>query len=224
MRAELQRMFYIMPDGTIKQINPFTRTEVWTVPGRGNKPLTNEIPKIAQRIERHEPEDYCNFCESNYLNTPPEKSRLVVEDGGYRLIDRPEFGEIMARPALLRRVPNLFEIMTIEYWQMNHGYTLSPRNRQWKEAYFKEYAERFTPRLKCPVMLVGGIRSLDVAEQLYREGTAHFVSMCRPFISEPDLVNRWTSGDREPARCISCTGCVIAGLTEGGIRCTAFEE
>ena len=40
MRAELQRMFYIMPDGTIKQINPFSRTEVWTVPGRGNKPDT----------------------------------------------------------------------------------------------------------------------------------------------------------------------------------------
>jgi len=93
-----------------------------------------------------------------------------------------------------------------------------------KEAYFREYAERFTPRLKCPVMLVGGIRSLGVAEKLYREGTAHFVSMCRPFISEPDLVNRWASGDTEPARCISCTACVIAGLQEGGIRCTAFED
>lgn len=93
-----------------------------------------------------------------------------------------------------------------------------------KEAYFKEHAERFTPRLKCPVMLVGGIRSLDVAEKLYREGTAHFVSMCRPLISEPGLVNRWAAGDTEPARCISCTGCVIAGLTQGGIRCTAFED
>ena len=26
-------------DGTIKQVNPFTGTEVWTVPGRGNRPL-----------------------------------------------------------------------------------------------------------------------------------------------------------------------------------------
>ena len=28
-----------MADGTIKQVNPFTGTEVWTVPGRGNRPI-----------------------------------------------------------------------------------------------------------------------------------------------------------------------------------------
>jgi len=28
-----------MRDGTIKQFNPFTGTEVWTVPGRGHRPL-----------------------------------------------------------------------------------------------------------------------------------------------------------------------------------------
>ena len=41
------KMFYnIMPDGTVKQVNPFTGTEVWTVAGRGKKPITN-----AERIE-----------------------------------------------------------------------------------------------------------------------------------------------------------------------------
>ena len=92
-----------------------------------------------------------------------------------------------------------------------------------KEAYFKEYAQRFTPRLTCPVILVGGIRSLDVAEKLLREGTAQFISMCRPFISEPDLINRWASGDTEPARCTSCSQCVFAGLREGGVYCVPFE-
>ena len=28
-----------MADGTLKQVNPFSGTEVWTVPGRGNRPL-----------------------------------------------------------------------------------------------------------------------------------------------------------------------------------------
>ena len=41
-----------MPDGTIKQINPFTKTEVWSVPGRGSKPITNDIPHDAERIEK----------------------------------------------------------------------------------------------------------------------------------------------------------------------------
>jgi hypothetical protein len=42
--------FYnIMPDGTVKQINPFTGTEVWAVPGRGDKPLMNEIPAVSAK-------------------------------------------------------------------------------------------------------------------------------------------------------------------------------
>jgi len=135
MRSELQRMFYIMPDGTIKQINPFTRTEVWTVPGRGNKPLTNEIPKNAQRIDRHDPEDYCNFCAANYFNTPPEKARLVRTDKGYQVYEQLPASEYRETKAVFRRVPNLFEIVTMDYWRLNHSYELSPHNREWKKEY-----------------------------------------------------------------------------------------
>ena len=48
-----------MPDGTVKQINPFTGTEVWTVPGRGHRPLGNHAefrargrPRQARRALR----------------------------------------------------------------------------------------------------------------------------------------------------------------------------
>ena len=45
--------FYnVMPDGTVKQINPFTGTEVWAVPGRGSKPLLNEIVQTAKEVVR----------------------------------------------------------------------------------------------------------------------------------------------------------------------------
>ena len=71
-------IFYnIMPDGTVKQVNPFTGTEVWAVPGRRNKPIVNEIPETARPLALHTPEDYCSFCPPRYLETPPEKSRLV---------------------------------------------------------------------------------------------------------------------------------------------------
>ena len=40
-----------MQDGTIKQINPFTGTEVWTVPGRASKPITNGVPATAKKLE-----------------------------------------------------------------------------------------------------------------------------------------------------------------------------
>jgi hypothetical protein len=30
----MKPLYLIMPDGTVKQINPFTESEVWSVPGR----------------------------------------------------------------------------------------------------------------------------------------------------------------------------------------------
>jgi galactose-1-phosphate uridylyltransferase len=43
--------------------------------------------------------------------------------------------QALSRPALFRRVPNLFEIVPMEFWKRNYGFRLSPLQRQWKEAY-----------------------------------------------------------------------------------------
>ena len=62
---------------------------------------------------------------------------------------------------------------------------------------------------------VGGIRSLDVAEEILAEGSADFISLSRPLIRDPDLPNKWLNGIGEPkSDCISCNGCsgsIISG-------------
>ncbi len=93
-----------------------------------------------------------------------------------------------------------------------------------KEGYFREYAKQFKPHLTCPVILVGGLRSLDVIEEIYSEGSADFFSVCRPLISEPNLINRWESGDRKPARCSSCSKCMRLAFVQRGFRCVPFED
>lgn len=70
-----------------------------------------------------------------------------------------------------------------------------------------------------PAMVVGGIRSTAVAENLLADGGADFVALSRPFIREPDLVRRWQADPSHRAACISCNGCFRPGLKEGGIRC-----
>ena len=81
-------LYNIMPDGTVKQVNPFTGTEVWAVPGRKSKPIANEVPPTASPLQVHEPEDYCSFCPPRYFETPPEKSRLVRwNDGRWERLD-----------------------------------------------------------------------------------------------------------------------------------------
>lgn len=90
---------------------------------------------------------------------------------------------------------------------------------QAKEAYNQEEAKAFKRRLKIPLILVGGIRSLTVAERLVRDGVCDFISMSRPFIREPGLVNRWKSGDRRKATCISDNLCFGPARSGEGVYC-----
>lgn len=73
-----------------------------------------------------------------------------------------------------------------------------------KEGYFRPQAKTFKDSLDIPVMLVGGVRSLNVAEKILEDGVADLISMARPFIREPNLINRWQEGDESKTKCISC--------------------
>lgn len=88
-----------------------------------------------------------------------------------------------------------------------------------KEAYFKEEARCCKREIDVPVMLVGGIRSLDVAEKLVQHEATDYVSMSRPFIREPALIRRWQSGDQRKASCKSDNLCFKPGLKGKGICC-----
>ncbi len=90
---------------------------------------------------------------------------------------------------------------------------------QKKEAYNQEEARIFRRRLRIPLILVGGIRSLPVAEGLVAEGVCDFIAMSRPFIREPDLVQRWQSGDRRKAACASDNLCFGPARSGEGLYC-----
>jgi 2,4-dienoyl-CoA reductase-like NADH-dependent reductase (Old Yellow Enzyme family) len=75
------------------------------------------------------------------------------------------------------------------------------------EAYFLDNARRFREAIDVPLMLVGGLRTPALMERLLEDSEVDMVSLCRPLIREPDLVNRWKQGDRKKADCISCNGC-----------------
>ena len=88
-----------------------------------------------------------------------------------------------------------------------------------KEAYFNQEACVFKQKIKIPLILVGGIRSIEVAEQLVEDGVADYISMSRPFISEPDIINRWKAGDRCRSSCKSDNLCFRPGLKGKGVSC-----
>ncbi|MCT1450397.1 DUF4921 family protein [Corynebacterium sp. p3-SID1194] len=132
-RDPLQRM----ADGTLKQLNPFTGTQVWTVPGRGNRPLS--VP--LKEPEQLKPEDFtarCNFCVDKLLQTPPEKSRTVSRDGRWEIIRDLLPHELGDTQAAFRRVPNLFEIVSYDYWAQNYGFTMDESRANQMERYLAD--------------------------------------------------------------------------------------
>lgn len=96
-------------------------------------------------------------------------------------------------------------------------------NKKEKEAYFKEGAAAYKKAIAVPLILVGGNRSMNVAEQTITSGTADYISMCRPFIREPGLIKRWQSGDTSPATCKSDNLCFGPAMEGKGIYCVTDE-
>jgi 2,4-dienoyl-CoA reductase-like NADH-dependent reductase (Old Yellow Enzyme family) len=86
------------------------------------------------------------------------------------------------------------------------------------EAYFRPLARRAKAATELPVILVGGLRSRSVMEDVLASGDADLISLCRPLIREPELPNRMQSGEAAVAACISGGRCWVKGLGEG-IRC-----
>ncbi len=78
-----------------------------------------------------------------------------------------------------------------------------------ERTYFRERTAAVKRAVAVPVIMVSGIRSLEMAKSIVDSGDADLISMCRPFIREPDLVARWQRGEAESARCISCSKCMV---------------
>ncbi len=76
-----------------------------------------------------------------------------------------------------------------------------------KEAYFATQARAVKQAVGVPIILVGGLRSLEVMDRVVHEGVCDMVSICRPFIREPDLVNKLHQGQTLRSACVSCNKC-----------------
>jgi 2,4-dienoyl-CoA reductase-like NADH-dependent reductase (Old Yellow Enzyme family) len=89
-----------------------------------------------------------------------------------------------------------------------------------KEAYNLEAAKLIKTAIgEIPLMLVGGLRTLETMTRVIQDGHADLVSMSRPFIREPFLVKRFKEGKTDRASCISCNKCFAAVVNNMPTRC-----
>lgn len=84
------------------------------------------------------------------------------------------------------------------------GYDFTPLGRAGRRHYYLERAVRLRRASGLPVMLVGGIRTMEDIRRVMDAGI-DLVSMSRPFLCQPDLVPRLAEG--ADSRCVSCSKC-----------------
>ncbi len=70
-----------------------------------------------------------------------------------------------------------------------------------------------------PLFAVGGWRKLSQMEEAITNGDTDFISMCRPFIREPNIVKRFKEGKAEKTSCKSCNKCLAALPNNIEVRC-----
>ena len=91
-------------------------------------------------------------------------------------------------------------------------------------AYHLAYAKEIKKDIDIPLILVGGVNSIDLVEEILNKGDADFVSFSRPLIREPDLPNRWMKGiGSSIVDCDYCNNCLMT-LAKTGLFCPKKEE
>ena len=87
-------------------------------------------------------------------------------------------------------------------------------NKLDREGYYRCWCAEIKKEENVPVMLVGGLRTFDLMEEIIQNKEADFISLSRPLIRNPSLINDWKSGDRHRTECKSVNKC-LEGLKNG---------
>jgi 2,4-dienoyl-CoA reductase-like NADH-dependent reductase (Old Yellow Enzyme family) len=143
-----------------------------------------------------------------------------------------EFVDQGLQPKEFVQVGKMLADAGIDAIEISGGLPVSPKtrpsqlgiNKEEKEAYFQEEARALRKETDVTLILVGGNRSFHVAQGLVAEGVADYISMSRPLIREPHLINRWKAGDLTKAACVSDNMCFQPAIKGEGIYCVTEER
>jgi len=93
-----------------------------------------------------------------------------------------------------------------------------------REAYFRDWCRQIKNQVDIPVMMVGGLRTFKLMEEVIQNKEADFISLSRPLIMEPGIINNWRGGDRHRAKCISCNKCFESLINGETLECAQLKS
>ena len=93
-----------------------------------------------------------------------------------------------------------------------------------REAYFRNWCSEIKKMVDIPVMMVGGLRTFELMEEVIQNKEADFISLSRPLIMEPGIINEWKRGDRHRTQCISCNECFESLIKGEALECVQLKR
>jgi len=70
----------------------------------------------------------------------------------------------------------------------------APDRQTQRDGYFLDYATALCEQSKLPLMLTGGLRDVDLMNQIVADGTVDLIGLARPFALQPDLAKQLLAG------------------------------
>lgn len=93
-----------------------------------------------------------------------------------------------------------------------------------REGYFRDWCKMIKYEVEVPVMMVGGLRTFELMEEIVQRGEADFISLSRPLIKEPGIIDQWKKGNHHKARCVSCNKCLEVLKKGDMLHCNQQER
>ena len=93
-----------------------------------------------------------------------------------------------------------------------------------RQGYFRRWASEIKKQVSVPVIAVGGLKSPAMMEDIIQNQEADFISLCRPLITEPALINNWKTDPGKKTRCVYCNKCLEAVHRGLPLHCVAFKS
>jgi len=97
-------------------------------------------------------------------------------------------------------------------------------NRIEREGYFRKWCKQIKDEVNVPVMMVGGLRTPELMAEVIQKGEADLISLCRPLIREPGIINEWEKGNLHRPACISCNKCYEALVKGEPLHCVVKKN
>jgi 2,4-dienoyl-CoA reductase-like NADH-dependent reductase (Old Yellow Enzyme family) len=85
--------------------------------------------------------------------------------------------------------------------------------------YNLEYAVLGKKYTEIPIICVGGFRSFNNIKPIIQSSNIDYVSLCRPFICEPNLIKRFKTDEDYFSKCENCNICAVMCDSDSSVRC-----